>query len=84
MSQAFFDSAYCEMELEIARRKVLKTNRNCLIPVMVKPWEGIPEELLKVTYISIEDQQLLQKITSILGIVTRTCIQQNDYCGVSY
>lgn len=79
ISQSFFKSSYCEKELEIARRKVQKTNLNCLIPVMVEPWDGVPTELLKITYININDKQLLERLTQILGKDITAYISYTDY-----
>ncbi len=67
ISKSFFTSKFCKNELDIARRKVQKTGKNCLIPIMMEKWEAIPTELLKITYIDIDDKLLLSRLQQILG-----------------
>ncbi len=68
ISRSFFLSNFCQSELEISRQRVLRTGQNCLLPVMVEQWDDIPTELLKITYIDLDDTLMLERLQTVLGI----------------
>lgn len=80
ISRAFFMSNFCTNELEITRRKIQNTGHNCLIPIMVEKWDEIPSELLKITYIDIDDKMLIQRLKRILGECTSLTVTNIIFC----
>lgn len=68
MSQAFLDSQFCMTEINITKRKMQELSRNLLIPVIVDTDCNIPLELQKITYVHLNDECLIERIKSKLGI----------------
>ena len=67
LSDAFIESDFCMTELQITVRKIQQTSKNCLIPVQLQESCTIPVQLRDLTYISICDVNLIDRICRTLG-----------------
>ena len=68
ISRAFLSSHFCNEELNLTKRKMQELSRTCLVPVIVDDGCDIPAELLKITYVSIKDKALIERLKAKLGM----------------
>ncbi len=67
ISESFLASEFCLTELTITNRKMHETTRNNLVPVIVDDECEIPPDLLKITYVSICDSALIDRLKARIG-----------------
>ena len=67
ISEAFLASEFCLTELNISNRKMHETSRNNLVPVIVDQECDIPSDLLRITYVSINDIALIDRLRTRIG-----------------
>ena len=67
ISNAFLHSEFCQTELDITRRRIQQTSRNCLVPIIMDSSCNIPPELRKITYITIDDKAFIKRLLKTLG-----------------
>ena len=69
LSRYFADSEFCLKELQIAVNKSEQLpNKDCIIPVKLDESLSIISELKKLTYVDINDKNLIEKICKLLGM----------------
>ena len=67
ISQEFLSSQFCQNELTITKRKMKEMSRNCLVPVLVDKECSVPPDILKITYVSISDPALIERLKARIG-----------------
>ena len=57
LSPSYLNSGYCWFEQKVAFQKSITNRQNCLIPLILKPFEGpLPSALTNLTYIDAEKE----------------------------
>ena len=66
LSQAFVQSEFCKEEFRLANLKGRQTKKRCIVPILVEKCK-LPDEMGKLTYISIEGKDFMKKLCRDLG-----------------
>ena len=67
ISEAFLASQFCLTELNITRRKMHEISKNCLVPVLADANCSVPPDILKITYVSVSDIALIDRLKARIG-----------------
>lgn len=67
ISDFFITSDFCKQELHIAKRKENQTSVRCIIPILLHNSENVPQELIKITYLTAGDKNFMERLCTALG-----------------
>ena len=84
LSNSFDESKFCQHELNIASQRMKHKNVACVLPVILEEGCNIPQELTRLTYLSVYDNSFFERLCQAIGKEVLLLHEQIRLLQISY